>query len=222
MPQPIRKRERISKFFKPESVLERPNLAPYIVSVNAHWNDIEARLAIFLAALLESEAHTVMSVFLALTSDNAKRATIDTITSLKLDPEELTAFQGVLGSVGKRYGERNKFVHGSWGVSPEYPDDLIWCDPRDSTALFPELMASDHAERLKKLDELQKKIVVWKEKDFQKTVERFKATHKELMDFTAPYCQPWMNLRGAKVPQPNARLRHPKPVRPGPIGSGSV
>jgi hypothetical protein len=59
MPQPIPRGKQISFSFGRRAVLERPKLAPYIAAILMHWNEIESRMGIFLAALLGGESQTV-------------------------------------------------------------------------------------------------------------------------------------------------------------------
>lgn len=148
-----------------------------------------------MAALLKHEAQTVISIYLALTSDHAKRATLDTVIDLKLGAGDKAKFKAVMTNVSARYKERNKVVHGSWGTSPEYPDDLLWYDPKESTSMFPEMMALSYEAKQARLKEMQKSLFVWKGTDFTNMIDRFKITHSELLSFTDSAVRPWMNLR---------------------------
>jgi hypothetical protein len=194
MPQPIPRNKQITFDFRRTAVLERPTLAPYIAAILMHWNEIESRLAIFLAALLGGEAQTVIKVYLALQTDGGKKATIDTVTALKLSPDDLVRFQEIQRDIGGRYSERNKASHGAWGTSPEYPDDLLWYDPRESVEMFPALMATmgddKRAERRSLLEEANKSLRIYTEKDFKDILERFECTYAALLKFTEPYMKP--------------------------------
>ncbi len=199
MPQPIRHPNSISFDFSPAAISKRPILAPYIGITSAYWNDIEARIAIYIAALLEKEAETVISIFLALTSDHAKQATIETITSLKLTTDQKEKFNSVMKTVKKRYKERNMVIHGSWGISPQYQDDLLWYDPRESVAMFPAMMTLTYEKKLGRMRDIEQTFSVWEEQDFINLISRLKKAHEELIDFTKPVISPWMNLR-AELP----------------------
>jgi hypothetical protein len=192
MPQPVHFSKLIGVDFRKEALMERPKLAAYIASISAHWNEIDARIAVFVAALLGSEAKTVISVFLALRSDTAKNATIDTIASLKLSPADLARFQIIRKNIGSRYSERNTAIHGSWGISPCYPDKLLWSDVRDTTAQFADLMPLAGPEkRDARLLEEQKKLMVYGESDFIAIIKRLADTYEELRDFTMPFIKPY-------------------------------
>jgi hypothetical protein len=156
-----------------------------------HWNEIDSHIAVFLAGLLGGEAQTVIKVYLALQTDGGRRSTIDTVTKLKLPATDLEQFQQIQLEIGRRYSERNKVVHGAWGTSPQYPDDLLWYDPRESAAALPQLMEADHPIALKaQLEEVNKGIRIYNERDLKDMVARFEETEEALKQFTAPHVGP--------------------------------
>jgi hypothetical protein len=192
MPQPLPHGKPVSFDFRQDACLERPKLAPYIVAICMRWNEIESRLGIFLAALMGGEAKTIVSVFLALRTDGGKKATLDTVAELKLDPNDLREFQDIQEEIAKRYKDRNKAVHGAWGISPEYPNDLLWYDHRETIAMFPQLMlrASSSAARQTLLDEQQKSIRIYTERDLIDINARIQGTYQRLETFTARWVGP--------------------------------
>ncbi len=192
MPQPLPHGKPINFDFRQDACLERPNLTRYIVAICMSWNEIESRLGIFLAALMGGEAKTIVSVFLALRTDGGKKATLDTVAELKLSPDDLKEFQDIQDEIAKRYKDRNKAVHGAWGISPEYPDDLLWYDHRETIAMFPDLMLrlSSSAARTKLLDEQRKSIRVYTEQDLVDINSRIQTTSKKLETFTARWVGP--------------------------------
>ena len=115
MPQPMSTTRPIHFDFSPLGALKRPNLGAYVTVISNFWNEIEAQIAIFLAALLGAEASTVLTIFLAIQSDSAKRAVIDKIVLMKLDKTQQATFSTAMDLIGRRYTERNKCVHGAWG-----------------------------------------------------------------------------------------------------------
>jgi hypothetical protein len=193
MPQPVHYSHPIHFEFEPVSLLQRPQLAARIAMISATWNDIEARIAAFLAALSGNEAQTVISIFLALRIDSAKRSAIDTISVLKLSTADHDRFQQVLKELNKRYGERNTMVHGNWGISEKYPNKLLWADIRDTTIMntnMMKLVGDQHAkERRAMLVAVQKKFVVYGEEDFIKISDRMIVAYDELRDFSRPFME---------------------------------
>ncbi|MDO9298701.1 hypothetical protein [Bradyrhizobium sp.] len=147
-----------------------------------------------MASLMGGEAKTIIRVFLALQTDGGRKATMDTVTSIKLSERDLKRFQEIQKEIGGRYSERNKAVHGAWGTSPEYPDDLLWYDHRESVAMFPELMdklgANQRAERQAILDAQQKNLRVYNKRDFEDILARFETVYSDLETFTKPFVGP--------------------------------
>jgi hypothetical protein len=194
MPQPVSQWKEIDVDFRRDAIFARPVLATYIGAISMHWNEIESRMAVFLAALMGAEAKTVIQVYLALQSDGGKRATIDTVTALKLQPDDLIRFQEIQKVLSARYSERNKAIHGAWGISSAYPSDLLWYDPRTTVALFPELMArldpSLKAERRALMKEQQKNLLVYTEADFKDIIDRMERGYSELEAFTGRFVGP--------------------------------
>lgn len=196
MPQPIRLDHPIAADFGVKALLHRPKLATLIALTATHWNDLEARIAVFIAALLQQEANTVMTIFLALTGDGPKRALMDAVASMKLKSEDLTLFQKVQSNISGRYGERNKIIHGAWGVSPDYPDQLLLGDFRDSISYMSGVAAgglNDPFAFINKTLEHQRKWQVWKEQDFLDVLSRMESARAELDQFTMPYISPFFS-----------------------------
>ena len=204
MPQPIHYSELISFDFSPEAVLQRPKLAPHIAAISASWNEIEALIATLLAALLGGEAKTVISIFFAIRNDGAKKAATDAICSLKLSPDDHKTLQAILKTVGERYTDRNSAIHGAWGVSPQYPDKLLWADIPGTIKLHVEMMglpgSTNREARIAVQIAHQKTMQIWSEKDFTDTEERLRATHKVLQDFCKPIIDGAFGPSGGRLP----------------------
>jgi hypothetical protein len=191
MPQPVHHSKPISFGFSADAIMQRPELAIHIGEISALYNEIEARISILLAALLGTEAKTVISVFIALQNDGAKRAAIDAIVSLKLNEPDQKRFREILKNIGLRYSDRNKAIHGAWGVSPQYPEHLLWSDIRESTLLAVDLIRlsspNDDKERQALLLSAQKAIMVYNKRDFIEIGDRLRAAYEELREFSAPF-----------------------------------
>ena len=186
MPQPVHYSHRIEFQFTPESLLLRPKLAAHIALISAMWNEIEARIGALLAALVGSEAETVISIFVAVRNDAAKRATIDTVAELKMSADEHAQFQEIMKKIGKRYDDRNIVVHGAWGISPAYPEALLWLDIRQNLLFHVEMMSVPDDRRTAALIAEQKKMMVYDERDFISMQERIRVTYEELRTFSRP------------------------------------
>lgn len=191
MPQPIHFSRHIQLNFNSASILQRPQLAGYIGAISNSWNDIDARIGVFLAALLEAEAITVITIFTDLKSDIAKRSLINSVIGIKLTTAQKTQFEKILTIIGSRYDERNRVIHGAWGISQEFPDALLWSDIRETTNLAAELMRlnavgdipGQHAAMLRQ----QKKTLVYKQNDFIDMYNRLVDAFNELDAFVRPF-----------------------------------
>jgi hypothetical protein len=210
MPQPIHYSHVITVNFLPASLAERPDLAVHIAVISALWNEIEAQIAVFLASLLGTEGKTVMSVFVALQSDVAKRRAINSIVLLKLSAEDRAKFEKILTRVYERYFERNKVVHGSWGIGPDYPDKLLWSDVQNTNLLAVELIqlpGEENADARRDLIlAMQKKVLVYGLKDFLDIEERLKLVSSEL----GAFCQPFLK----RALHDHAYVPNPIPIPP--------
>jgi hypothetical protein len=201
MPQPVHYSHRIEFQFTPQSLLLRPKLAPHIAVISAMWNDIEARIGALLASLVGSEAETVISIFLAVKNDAARRATINTVVELKMSDAERERFQAIMKDVGKRCAERNAIVHNAWGISPLYPNDLLWCDIRETMMLHADMMSVAPGRVDARMVEEQRKMMVYREDDFIAIENRITATYDELRAFSKPIMERGLGPR-AKVDLP--------------------
>ena len=191
MPQPIRRDKWIGFDFTPEAILERPELAAHVAGISALWNEIDANITMTLLALLGAEAKTGMSIYLSITNDGAKRAAMDAICRLKLSADDQDTMRSLLTKVGKRYADRNKVIHGAWGVSPVYPKELLWGDIREQILMHVGLLALTRPEdgkgRYRIMVEHQNKYLeVWNLQDFENTEKRLRATLDDLAKFTRP------------------------------------
>jgi len=215
MPQPVHFSTRIPFNFEPGGLSERPELATQIAIISSLWNEIEARISAFLAALAGSESKTVIAVYLAIKNDGAKRATIDTITQQKLSATDFARFQEIMRTIGARYNDRNKVVHGAWAISPKYPNKLLWADVRETVSLMTDMIGIDHDEpqRQKKLIAHQKQLMVYGLSDFKRIEGRMRAAYDELCAFTKPHMErglgPLAKVDQRAVPPPQETRAHP-------------
>src|SRR5215211_996781 len=192
MAQPIHFSYPISCDFGPEAIVQRPTLALHIPVISALWNSIDAKLASLLVALLDAEARTGMAMYFSLQSDSAKRASFNAVTSAKMTKAEQDAFLLILNDIRKRAAERNNVIHGAWGISPAFPDKLLWCDIKDwiwsIVGLAEELTQDSASERFRaRLLEGQKRMLVFGERDFLDIEDRLRGSSQRLTDFSMPF-----------------------------------
>jgi hypothetical protein len=217
MPQPVHYNKSIGFDFRPEMVLQRSKLAAHIALISGQWNEIEARTATMAAALLGSEAKTVITVFLALQNDGAKKATLDTFCSLKLSPDDLKTFQVIQKNIGHRYTDRNRAVHGAWGISNKYPDCLLWGDIRE-IVLFHVMMKeiASPVDRHNLIIQQQQRLMVYSEADFINIERRIKTAYDGLCAFSKPIIErgfgPYTKVDWLPTPPPPESTGRPDPT----------
>lgn len=190
MPQPIRHPDIVPVNFRPDAILHRPHLAAHIVVISNIWNDIESRIGLFLATLLEADVRTTVSMYLAITNDGAKRAALDAVARLKLSSIDQAALQTALAQAGIAYAERNKAVHGSWGIADKYPHDLLRGDPKDAILFHADMMKfkpDDNDPRHARIMEYQKLIFRFNETDFLSIEAKMDSIATEIYAFTNPF-----------------------------------
>ena len=129
MPQPVR--PTIIASFLPEKLHTRPDLAVRVAVISGIWGQIERDLGMLLAAMIGAEARTVVGMYLSLVSAPAQRASIEAVASLKLGDIQQASLKRILRKVADKAKERASVIHGAWGVSANYPNALIWADPKD-------------------------------------------------------------------------------------------
>jgi hypothetical protein len=131
MPQPL-KRAPSGIQYRPKILAEeRPQHLAGIGLVAAEWAGLENHLievtAFCLYALTNPEAHSAVKT--ALYAVESQRARLDIIKNLleNRGVSELYEYfkEELKPEIEKRAGERNKVVHGHWGIIKEFPDKVI-------------------------------------------------------------------------------------------------
>jgi hypothetical protein len=172
--------------FRADSVRERPELAVYIAEVAAAWVEVEVSLGLLLAVILNTEARTGVSIFLALTGSAAQEAALSAAAEARLPTELSSEFASLRSEYRTRAGERNRVVHGFWGVSPKFPDALIYCPPehfvRDIAHAYSVVQATGIQESGPSR-EFYSKLRIYKSKDFADILNRIHATREAVEKF---------------------------------------
>lgn len=154
----------------PDTILDRPSLAPLAANVCANWVLIEEDMAWLFSLLMgvdlpnsesgDPQFHPIGSqIFDAM---NNLQQRLDLLLRLlkwrKLD-EKTSEFQNLLeGKIRKQAKERNAIAHGLWGVNESEPDALI-------------LVGSDGLS------------FIYKKRDFEQASKRILELHKGLQLF---------------------------------------
>jgi hypothetical protein len=129
MPQPIRKDERIAVHHFPRCLLERPKLAVLIGTVAAEWGYIDGCLVDTYERAISDQMGrdaVAVSVMETLSSLALKLQLIIKVLQMRV-PKELCDHFAMNVAPLLRNGskERGRLLHGDWGTSDDYPNDLI-------------------------------------------------------------------------------------------------
>ena len=173
MPQTYRGNER--GIFGYEALLTKPRMAAYIGAVCVLWECIEEMWGVILAEALQADAKLGVDLYLALTGSAAQGAVMTrAIEHAVQDPELRAEFGVLLASERARAKERNRIVHGRWGVLPSRDDALVIGERN----WLPKALATINHNYLKPnpapLD-IDYPVTIWTEQDFKQTLQRMDA-----------------------------------------------
>jgi hypothetical protein len=132
-------RKNVPTSFGPKIVLQRPKLASLLGCVASEWSLLEQDV-IFLYAILMGRylptfegcslpLHPVgLQIFDAIETTHTRMELLRKLSSYVLRESSFVSdVEGtVIPSIRKAAKQRNKLVHGNWGISGEYPDSLIY------------------------------------------------------------------------------------------------
>ena len=125
MPHPYHGSE--EPVFGPDALLQRPSLAAYIGAIATLDETIQEAWGVVLACALTSDARMGTELYLSLTGSNAQATVLR--KAIEIATKDEPAAQAVYASLSKsqkgRSDERNRIVHGKWGILPSREDVLI-------------------------------------------------------------------------------------------------
>jgi hypothetical protein len=172
-PQPLsRVRPNARALPGPETLYsQRPNLAPLAMAVIAHWSEIEAKTASMLAFILRAEAAPTMAMLQAIRSASAQMDMIEAAGSSKLSGEQLEMFDAIIRLARNAAKKRHPIAHHIWAFSMDMVDAALLVEPAAYLEMFVTLSTSETAALLS-LD--NKRIMVYRERDFQEIIEEMK------------------------------------------------
>lgn len=123
--------------YGPHSVRNREALAVWIAAVAAVWALIERELLLTYGYLMGKSlpkvgktghpmVHPVaLQVFEAVHGLSNRLELLQRLAKTEATPEELNKLSTLLKAVRAASGDRNKIVHGLWGICEKCPEDLI-------------------------------------------------------------------------------------------------
>jgi len=130
MPQPLKKW--VSDIsWQPKDLDKRPELALKIAQVGAAWSQLDLQRVHLLMALLRNGAPTGVRMYLSLSGSASQEAVLTAAFGNFLPDSTQKMFESLMRDIKARARERNRIVHGIWGVSDDYPEALINCQLND-------------------------------------------------------------------------------------------
>ena len=127
MPQPIRRWTDMQ--FAEASIIARPELGIFIARIAAVWSEIEVNMGLLLGDMLNTEARTGVSMYLALSGSAAQDKILLAAADACLPHGLKNEFAELVAEMRRRGKERNAVVHALWGAPESDPDKLVNCPP---------------------------------------------------------------------------------------------
>lgn len=125
MPQPLLNGTTVC--FPGNALESRPVLAKHIGIIAGLWSDLEGRRAQLLSDMLKIEARLATAMYFGIESDGGKQAVLKAVVREKF-PDLLDEFTKMSKSISNTAKERNNVIHGTWGLSNQNTETLIWDD----------------------------------------------------------------------------------------------
>jgi hypothetical protein len=187
MPQPLG--QWIDGIYFHEKILkERPELATMIARIAAAWSMIEVDMGLALAVILDTDARTGVSMYVALSGSAAQDRALAAAVETCLPDSMHATFAELLKEFRKRGKERNRVVHALWSLHPNDEKKLINCAPenivRDVAKAYNALFASDEPMIKSPTKQLVSELLVYTEADFRDIIERILAFRMKINAFS--------------------------------------
>ena len=129
MPQPIRKKGLACHAY-PKCLLQRPKLAALIGTIAAEWGFIEECLVDTYERAITDKMHrdaVAVAVFETMSSLHLKTQVIAKVLRMRISADIGDEFETTLAPLLREAAkERADILHGSWQISDDYPNDLIF------------------------------------------------------------------------------------------------
>jgi len=138
-----------------------PKYAEQLGHISVAWANLEWQLYIIFEAMSGSPPAIARSIFYAIDSNRGRREMVAGIAGVLLDDNsDKSILDDILRRVGKTAGQRNKYVHDTWGVAQTVGHEVFQMRMnlggpvgKMEEVTLPD-MASNHAQIKKLTDEL--------------------------------------------------------------------
>ncbi len=137
MPQPYVGKER--PVYGHFALLSRPLLAAHIGAIATLSSTVDEQWGMILATMLGASAEIGVEIYLALTGATSQGAVLNTVATQRLDAAAREHLKGLIKRHRSAATQRNRIVHGRWGILPSETDRLVLFErgwsPRATAAL---------------------------------------------------------------------------------------
>lgn len=143
-------------------------MAAVIACTISTWAITEQQLASLLAHFLRSDVRAGVSMFLKVSSPEARRSMLDGAAKASLSDKNYELFSLVSRAIQPVRKRRNEYAHGLWGVSADLPHHLLWTPQEDAIMRFAEMQEAElnvDPRRFADLAKTHKSILVYSKQD---------------------------------------------------------
>ncbi len=151
---------------------KQPEHAAIIGQCIAMWTEVEIQMSLAFGAIIRTNSDTSVALYLALKNSSTQRNILSTIARPLLDSNVLDIYDALMILYSSRESERNNLAHGTFGISEEFPDAVVWCNMQDYSHFIIDLLNKEYnkqypADPHKKLRE---SLYVYRLKDLEMTL----------------------------------------------------
>jgi hypothetical protein len=208
MPQPLRRWIDGIEFHE-KFLAQRPELATMIARIAAAWSMVEVDIGFLLAEVLDTDARTGVSMYLALTGSAAQDRAFSAAVEACLPQEMHLEFSTLLKDMRSRGKERNNVLHALWSIHPNDEKKLINCPPanivRTVSRAYDNIFGREDVLSTPPSDEFVAELSVYEYTDFDNIISRVAELREKIQAFF---------LRIAKHNQAKTLLERTKARRP--------
>jgi hypothetical protein len=175
MPQPYPDSQKKHNVDLNDAALKRPHLAVRAAEVLSTWSNLEVMQGVIFTTMLGAEPEHGAAIYETIRSDNGRRDAFKAIADVSLKKaEDRIILEFILDRSRKAGRARDQIAHSLWGTQEEFPDCLLFVDPKvmasTSIGLRSAERIADKAEQVKAITSVMAQMrsgtTVWKEADF--------------------------------------------------------
>jgi predicted protein tyrosine phosphatase len=108
--------------------MQRPEHISKIGECLTTWPDVDAQLALLLAALTKSDAVPMIAVYSVIRRATGRYEAIKAAAKVCVNKTGQALIAAILSFVETVEQERNDLAHGHWGISRFLPKEILWVD----------------------------------------------------------------------------------------------